>query len=809
MTSDPALMSPAVRPLDQVLQAVETWLRLGMLDQAARALAALTDVYPDAQPVQMLSGWLALERGQPARAVVAFRLAAGRDPTWALAWHGVAETSPDPGERAEAAERAQNLRPDGPYARIWSDLRHGRAHLAITPLRALCARCPERPELVIWLAEAYRRLDQPDPARALLEPLLRRRPRPVPALWLAAALALDSASAHELRREALRFDPLGSSLRALVEPNALPLALPGTPFVALPAELAAELETLPLAHAERPRSVAPLAAPRAAKSGATAQPGPPDREVEAVLRTVEQATERLMGRAPLALPDGQATTLLVAHRGALAASYGAATAEAILNAMAAYGDALARRGVHARHVILDDHDALAAYGAVPPVGERTPIACKTTIDRVCAALAASGETVDAIVLIGGDEHIPFHRLPNPSQDADADVPSDNPYGCGDGSDLAPAIIVARFPDGGADGGRLLLEQLERAADYHQTWHLTGPQGTVLMLPLMRRLARAMQAGAPVTGWGLSAEAWSVPSQTVYGELGAKHPLLLCPPLELQALPELWPSDDCRVLYFNVHGIQGGPNWYGQPREGDPDASLPVALTPEGIGRLSPAAICVSEACFGADIVGRSARDAIALRLLEQGALAFIGSTVTAYGAVALPLGGADLLVQQVFQNLRRGYPLGRALALARDWMAREMVQRQGYLDPDDAKTLLSFVLLGDPWATPYTRPALERKTVPQQVRPVVAQRRPVPADLIAPPAAHLARALIAKVAPHLARAPLSAAGQARPDRIAKGLASALVFSARDRLRTDDGRVVEQIARVTVSGAEARKILLSR
>lgn len=799
---------PVVRPLPQVLQAIDAWLRLGMLDQAARALAVVTDSYPDLQALQMFNGWLALERGQPARAVVAFRLAAGRDPTWALAWHGVAETSPDPAERRAAAERARHLRPDGPHARIWSELRHGRAHLAITPLRALCARYPERPELMIWLAEAYRRLDQPDPARALLEPLLRRRPRPVPALWLAAALALDAASAHELRREALRFDPLGDSVRALVAPEAVPLALPGAPPVPLPADLAAELDSLALEGIEHPPLHALPTPPRTAKSSAPRSTAP-DRDVEAVLRTVEQATERLMGRAPLALPDGQATTLLVAHRGALAASYGAATAEAILNAMAAYGDALARRGVHARHVILDDHEALAAYGAIPPVGERTPLACKTTIDRVCAALAASGESVDAIVLIGGDEHIPFHRLPNPSQDADSDVPSDNPYGCGDGSDLAPAIIVARFPDGGADGGRLLLEQLERAADYHQTWHLTGPQGTVLMLPLMRRLARAMQAGAPVTGWGLSAEAWSVPSQTVYGELGAPRPLVLCPPLEPHELRALWPGEDCRVLYFNVHGIQGGPNWYGQPREGDPDASLPVALTPEVIGRLSPAAICVSEACFGADIVGRSPRDAIALRLLEQGALAFIGSTATAYGAVALPLGGADLLVQQLFQQLRRGYPLGRALALARDWMARDMVQRQGYLDPDDAKTLLSFVLLGDPWATPYTRPALERKTVQAQLRPVVAQRRPVPAELIAPPAAHLARALIAKVAPHLARAPLSAAGQARPDRIAKGLASAIVFSARDRLRTADGRLVEQIARVTVSGAEARKILLSR
>jgi hypothetical protein len=259
----------------------------------------------------------------------------------------------------------------------------------------------------------------------------------------------------------------------------------------------------------------------------------------------------------------------------------------------------------------------------------------------------------------------------------------------------------------------------------------------------------------------------------------------------------------------VHGLQGGPNWYGQAADGSGDAELPVVLTPEDIGAVAPALICVSEACFGAEIIGRTAADAIALRLLQRGALAFVGSTTTAYGAVTLPLGGADLLVQQTVQNLRRGYPLGRAVAMARDWMAREMVQRQGYLDPDDAKTLISFVLLGDPWATPYARPMLERKTAMAQITPVVMQRRPVAANMVAPGAANVARQLLAKVAPNLARANLQAVGQGRPDRIAKGQASAVVFSATDALPTTDGRALAQVARITVAGGEARKLLLSR
>lgn len=796
-----------------MLQAIEALLRLGQLDLAQQTIAAVARTHPDVQQLQFFTGWLAIECERPNHAVVAFRLAAGRDPTDALAWLGIAETSPDAVERAAAAERAERLAPHGPHRRIWYDLQRGRPHFAVTPLDALQRRYPEHAELTIWLAETQRRLGNDSAARALIEPLLRRHPRPIPALFLAAMLALDPRVAEHALRDVLRFDPLGVSLRRLVAPDAPPLALPESPVVALPSVLLAQLESLVPElppGGESARLARSSGRAHVAKSGDSTAPTPGrDQDVESVLRNVEQAAQRLIGHVPLVLPDGQATTLLVAHRGALARSYGSSTADAILDAMAVYGDALAARGVRAEYVILDDREALTRFGNLAPARDLTPVACKQVIDGARGYLESLGHAIDAIVLIGGDEHLPFHRLPNPSQDSDPDVPSDNPYGSSNGSELAPDLIVARFPDGGADGGRLLLEQLDRAARYHRHWHITGPEGGVLRLPFMRRLSRAFQPGGPVTAWGVSAEAWSLPSQTIYSELGCSRPLHFCPPIEPHTLRAGWPGSDSRVLYFNVHGIQGGPNWYGQAGDADPDTPLPIALTPDDIGAIAPATICVSEACFGAEIIGRSPRDAVALRMIDQGALAFVGSTVTAYGAVALPLGGADLLTQQLFQNLRRGYPVGRALALARDWMAREMVQRQGYLDPDDAKTLLSFVILGDPWATPYTRPALERKTAQPQITPIVAQRRPVAVEAVAPGAVQVARTMIAKVAPALSRAAITAVGQARPDRIAKGLATAVVFSASDRLYTHDGRAIEQIARVTVAGAEARKVLLSR
>ncbi|HEX6291457.1 MAG TPA: tetratricopeptide repeat protein [Herpetosiphonaceae bacterium] len=802
-------MTDLVRPLGHALQAIEVLLRLGQLSAAQTALDAVARSHPDLVALHILRGWLWLSQSQPERAVAAFRLAAGRDPTDALAWHGIAESSPDRAEQAAAAERAQMLSPQGPQAHLWHDLHSGKPHLAITALRALSRRFGERAEWAIWCAEAQRRVGNEQQARELIEPLLRRRPRPAPALFVAAALAQDGAQAYQYLLHALAVDPLATSAQRIFAPDAPPFQMPAPPIVAIPHDLAAALDALVPAAAPRPPRPGPQPMqPKAAQNDAAVPTTSTiDPESAAALRAVEQATERLLGRRSPQVAADQTTALLVTHYGALEASYGAETATAIVDTLASYGAALAQRGIQAACLLVDRQDTLAPLGNVAPAAERSAAACKDVIDAVCAHLKADGREVDAVVLLGGDGIIPFHRLPNPSQDADADVPSDNPYGCGAGSELAPELIVARFPDGGADGGRLLLDQLQRAIEYHRHWHIAGPRG-VLTLPFMRRLTRALEAGGPVVSWGVSAEAWQLPSQTVYAELESARQLVWCPPATPDTIEAAWPGDG-RLLYFNLHGLAGGPNWYGQAVGGPASAPLPVALTPHDIGSVPPAMICISEACYGAEIIGRTPSNAIALRLLQSGALAFVGSTATAYGAVTLPLGGADLLTQQTLQNLRRGHPLGRAVALARDWMAREVVQQQGYLDPDDAKTLLSFVLLGDPWATPYTRPVLERKAALPRIAPVVVQRRPVAVNLIAPAAVSVAQQLIAKVAPSLARAPLSAVGQGRPDRIAKGQASAVVFSATESLPTIDGRSIAQIARVTVAGGEARKLLLSR
>jgi hypothetical protein len=121
------------------------------------------------------------------------------------------------------------------------------------------------------------------------------------------------------------------------------------------------------------------------------------------------------------------------------------------------------------------------------------------------------------------------------------------------------------------------------------------------------------------------------------------------------------------------------------------------MAPDNIPAVSrPETVVFSEACYGAHIVGKDEASSIALRFLATQALGVVGSTALAYGGIDTPLVGADLVARAFWDHVRSGYPLGEALRRAKQTLIQEMLARQGYLDPEDQKALLSFVLYGDP-----------------------------------------------------------------------------------------------------------------
>lgn len=157
----------------------------------------------------------------------------------------------------------------------------------------------------------------------------------------------------------------------------------------------------------------------------------------------------------------------------------------------------------------------------------------------------------------------------------------------------------------------------------------------------------------------------------------------------------------RLGYFNLHGLEDSSNWYGQRDPSEPAdlPDYPVALRPEDVKNSGNAPqVVFSEACYGAHIANKEIEDALALKFLSSGSQTVVGSTCTSYGSITTPLIAADLLGHAFWKFLRDGLPAGESLRRAKIHLAREMHHRQGYLDGEDQKTLISFLLLGDPLA---------------------------------------------------------------------------------------------------------------
>jgi hypothetical protein len=131
----------------------------------------------------------------------------------------------------------------------------------------------------------------------------------------------------------------------------------------------------------------------------------------------------------------------------------------------------------------------------------------------------------------------------------------------------------------------------------------------------------------------------------------------------------------------------------------------------------------TEACYGANVVGKSADTALSLKFLSSGSRAVVGSTKVSYGSVTPPLIAADLLGRVFWDNLNQSLPAGEALRRAKLQLAAEMHRRQGYLDGEDQKTLISFVLYGDPlFVSAPSRQARHEKLVLRRTRRPAAMK---------------------------------------------------------------------------------------
>jgi hypothetical protein len=360
--------------------------------------------------------------------------------------------------------------------------------------------------------------------------------------------------------------------------------------------------------------------------------------------------------------------LIITSRQRLRELYGVSGARQVGTGLRRLLRARARQGVLSRLALIEE--GLPDLGVAGAAVE--PAAISEQLAALSSALARSGGRLASVLIVGGPDVVPFYEAANPTPyDGDESVPGDCYYGACNPFALMPEWAVGRIPStAGGDPG-LLLRLLEAAAQPRRTETDGSPKA-----------------------FGYSTDAWRRASAEVYAEIHGAGELLVSPPVLATTL-ERGRIDGARRVYCNLHGVRDGPAWYGQPRD---RRTLVVALRPADLEGLDlSGAIVVSEACYGAAIGGRDTDTSLALAFLARGAIGFLGATAISYGPPAPPIGEADLIALHFLRALRvPGTTLGDAFLAARAGMLRDTLAQQATLDEDDQKTLLQFVLYGDP-----------------------------------------------------------------------------------------------------------------
>lgn len=440
--------------------------------------------------------------------------------------------------------------------------------------------------------------------------------------------------------------------------------------------------------------------------------------------------------------------VLMTSRTALTNKYGANTANVIIDAMQDLSIKITALPGWNSVVLVPDDPRIANDLGLTPSLANDAWKLKLALADLDKQLAAKGEMIGTLLIIGGNDIVPFHQLPNPTDDADTYVPSDNPYATVDDNYFIPQWPVGRIPDEIGTDPVYLIEQLrylnsEYALKLKAKTFISGTIFENWLFNLRESISATMQSFKRSEQLGYCAEVWKIPSMEVFNVIDRGDRIQSCPPADSATFLTKQKSNP-RFAYFNLHGLKDAPEWYGQSdftrRIAGPE--YPVAIVPETFTADSSAPdIVLSEACYGANILEKAAKDAMAMKLLATGSRAFIGSTVIAYGSVNKPLVGADLLAHSFWTHVQNSVPVGYALMRAKLTLASRMTQAQGYLDGEDQKTILSFVLYGDPLASkdslrsipkPLLRPSknLVIKTISDSHEEMVVSPEEMPDEIL-------------------------------------------------------------------------------
>ena len=457
---------------------------------------------------------------------------------------------------------------------------------------------------------------------------------------------------------------------------------------------------------------------------ATGRLVPPKSYTPESLRSVQFELEKVaskINKRPLGKMDGRFPVYIIfTSREGLEKQYGSKAVVDLNQAMKHVAQNISSRPDWRSILIYaDDPDCMSDYGLSPAL-PKDPWSLKLTLVDLDAFLARKGEMIGAVLIVGGPEVIPYHNLPNPVDDIDIEVPSDNPYATRDENYFVPEWPVGRLPGGDQRDAQPLIQALERIAEHHVI--LTQRRNWLQRLWDRLRLRRLFSSNGKKSSWGYTAAIWRRASLSVFRPIGAPHTMYISPPVQSDGDGDTKKKrrtfPNARLGYFNLHGLQESSNWYGQRDPSEPTElpDYPIALRTQDVVNSGQAPqVVFSEACYGAHIAEKEVDQAIALKFITSGTQTVVGSTCTSYGSISTPLIAADLLGHAFWKFLREGLPAGEALRRAKIHLAKEMHNRQGFLDGEDQKTLISFILIGDP-LTQISRSSSVSKTVIRSIQ---------------------------------------------------------------------------------------------
>ncbi|NJN19529.1 MAG: hypothetical protein HC822_26445 [Oscillochloris sp.] len=316
----------------------------------------------------------------------------------------------------------------------------------------------------------------------------------------------------------------------------------------------------------------------------------------------------------------------------------------------------------------DPEAGLPALNIPPVPAESAALAAQ--LAAIEAALATQNAIIESLWIIGGPTLVPFGSLPNPMPDSDGVLLSDAPYGLADAAAPLMKWPVGRTPDAEPHAPGLLARLLNHVAAVHRA----GPQ-------------------APGAVTALAAAVWADVTSALLAQAGVTSRPLLAPPLEpgSAAFDDLFAG---RRIVCNIHGVRRAAAWLGQLQAGAP---LIAALQPSDLaGRDLRGKVVISQACYGARLNRVEATEALAIGLLAAGLDGLVAPPGLAYGSLEPPPTASDVLVAALITALAQpGCRLGAAVLAAQTEFLRAALLRGGP-DADEIKTLLGFVLYGDP-----------------------------------------------------------------------------------------------------------------